>query len=343
MLRVYVIGKGRTMDPIISVIIPVYNTGDILKQTIESILNQTFKLYELILVDDGSKDISAKICDEYAEKDPRVVVIHKSNGGICEARNVGLKRAQGIYITFCDHDDLYDKNILQVEYDLITKTKSDFVGVGYQTIYDNSIRVSCNEFSCEGREDVDSRIFEMISSGAIDTVWNKLYSRNIIGTTRFNTNFKAGQEDIYFNLEIIRKCNMIHITKELLYYHYVRGWLSTSAGVHRETVESMLEVNNNIYEMLMPYVNNNNAMKYLIVQFQKLRTLCVYSVKAGYTMKEFCFLISRAKYKCYGIKFNYVKALGKKNYVVYSMLKKGLIKELYLIVFCFVSVQRWVR
>ena len=94
-------------DVKISVIVPVYNSEEYLPDTAASILNQSFEEFELILVDDGSKDRSGKICDELAQKDKRVKVIHKQNGGICSARNCALKLAKGEYIAFCDNDDMY--------------------------------------------------------------------------------------------------------------------------------------------------------------------------------------------------------------------------------------------
>lgn len=91
--------------PKVSVIIPVYNAQDFLDDTIKSVLNQTFKDFELLLVDDGSKDCSPEICDKYAVKDPRVKVFHKPNGGVSSARNLGLDNAKGEFIAFADNDD----------------------------------------------------------------------------------------------------------------------------------------------------------------------------------------------------------------------------------------------
>ena len=99
--------------PKISVIIPVYNTGGILGQTINSVLNQTFRDFELILVDDGSTDGSGEVCDSFAQQDPRVVVIHKKNGGVSSARNLGLENANGDYIGFIDGDDIIEKEMFQ--------------------------------------------------------------------------------------------------------------------------------------------------------------------------------------------------------------------------------------
>ena len=98
------------MDEKISIISPVYNVEDYLKDCVESILNQTYKNIELILIDDGSTDNSGKICDEYASKDNRVKIVHKKNGGLSSARNAGLDIATGDYIFFVDSDDFLYKN-----------------------------------------------------------------------------------------------------------------------------------------------------------------------------------------------------------------------------------------
>lgn len=97
----------------LSIIIPVYRAEDTLERCIGSILQQSFTSYELILVDDGSPDACPQLCDEYAGKDSRIHVIHKENGGLSDARNVGIKRAKGLYVTFIDSDDAIGENSLQ--------------------------------------------------------------------------------------------------------------------------------------------------------------------------------------------------------------------------------------
>ena len=101
---------GLKMEYKISVIIPVYNVEDYIRQSIDSVLNQTYKNLEIILVDDGSKDNSGKICDEYKNVDERIKVIHKINSGVSSARNVGIDIATGKYIMFLDSDDFLEKN-----------------------------------------------------------------------------------------------------------------------------------------------------------------------------------------------------------------------------------------
>ena len=113
------------MDPIISLIVPIYNVGKYLPKCIESILNQTFKNFELILVNDGSTDNSGVVCDDYAKKDTRIKIIHKSNGGVSSARNAGLYVAKGEYIGFVDPDDYIDKNMYEKLYRLCIDNNSD--------------------------------------------------------------------------------------------------------------------------------------------------------------------------------------------------------------------------
>lgn len=113
----------------ISVIVPVYNVEKYLRRCIDSILTQTFTDFELLLIDDGSKDESGKICDEYARKDERVRVFHKENGGVSSARNVGLDNARGEYISFCDADDWVDWSWLE---EFCNKLPCDMVVQGYK-------------------------------------------------------------------------------------------------------------------------------------------------------------------------------------------------------------------
>ena len=125
----------------ISIIVPVYNSEKYLPETAQSILKQSFSDFELILVDDGSKDGSGKICDQLAAKDTRIKVIHKTNGGICSARNAGLKEAAGEYIAFCDNDDIYLPGLLEDNYALAKKYDADVVRYSrsYRTVKDGKV------------------------------------------------------------------------------------------------------------------------------------------------------------------------------------------------------------
>lgn len=123
------------MNPTLSIIVPVYNVKEYLEKCIDSILNQSFKNFELILVDDGSTDGSEIICDEYALKDDRIKVIHKENGGQSSARNMGLDIAIGKYIGFVDSDDWIEIDMYEILYELITSSQKDIANVGIKFLY----------------------------------------------------------------------------------------------------------------------------------------------------------------------------------------------------------------
>lgn len=125
------------MNALISIIVPVYNFESCIRKCVDSILCQTYSNIELILVDDGSRDQSGAICDEYQRYDSRVKVLHKENGGTSEARNYGLDMAEGRYIGFVDGDDFIDPDFYQVLYDSITEYKTDISMVSYRQLKQN--------------------------------------------------------------------------------------------------------------------------------------------------------------------------------------------------------------
>ena len=126
------------MKDLISVIIPVYNVEKYIEKCIYSVINQTYKNIEIILVDDGSTDISGKICDDFEKKDYRIKVIHKKNGGLSDARNVGIDVSTGKYIVFIDSDDYVDKKHIEYLYNMITKNNADISICQFNIVYENS-------------------------------------------------------------------------------------------------------------------------------------------------------------------------------------------------------------
>lgn len=167
----------------ISVIVPVYNAEKYLHRCIDSILAQTFTDFELLLVDDGSKDCSAVICDEYAAKDVRVRVFHKENGGVSSARNLGLDNANGEWIAFCDADDYVENNWLDTYY-----TNFDNVDLVIQG-YSNDIYLKQYNFDCKGE--------------VIDVV-GKLYKKHILGFlhTKIFNNLVLKENKVRFDEKI---------------------------------------------------------------------------------------------------------------------------------------------
>jgi len=202
--------------PKVSVIVPVYNTEKYLPRCIDSILAQTFIDFELILIDDGSIDASGEICDEYAKKDSRIVVIHKENGGASAARNKGIEIAQGEWISFVDSDD-YLKNTFLSAFPMDRENHIEICGV---------LSFNGQSFSSFQKKTTYSggNIVEFYESlfkyRANTSVYAKIIKRNIIHENNiyFDTNITL-TEDTLFILKTLRYINIIHVIPQTNYYY----------------------------------------------------------------------------------------------------------------------------
>lgn len=209
----------------LSIIIPVYNAEKYLNKCIDSILNQSFKDFELLLIDDGSKDLSGKICDKYAEVDERVKVFHIQNGGPAKARNLGIKYATGIYIEFVDADDELIPEALENLY-ILTKNNPDIIIADSQIITaDEKVK---NIISIEKNDQINveeylKNLNTVRKATLLHYIWNKWYKRKLICENRiiFDENERLG-EDFLFNCEIIDKADCVWGTDILLYKYYKR-------------------------------------------------------------------------------------------------------------------------
>ena len=206
--------------PLISIIVPVYNVERYLPRCIESILRQTYTNFELILVDDGTPDRSGIICDRYAEKDSRIRVIHKENGGVSSARNAGIDAAKGEWLTFVDSDDWISNDYLLTLTNLITEDDFDLVVGGVES---RSINVSSNK-----RDDISISIRNINDHKNLEEIylwefWGpcvKLFSTNKIIENRikFPDGIAMGEDDIFVN-RYLKYCEKIHITFNTIYFY----------------------------------------------------------------------------------------------------------------------------
>lgn len=205
-------------QPLISVIIPVYNTAKYLHKCVDSVLSQTYTNLEIILVNDGSTDNSGKICDEYAQKDKRIKVIHKRNGGLSSARNAGIKMATGQFLSFIDSDDWVDKKFIEILYNLICKYKTEISCVGYYEVDNKGEHI---KQILSGNEDetvvINIKALEMGFSSLCFFACNKLFDKRLFR----QINFPEGQlyEDITAISSIFLKTKDIAITNVPLYYY----------------------------------------------------------------------------------------------------------------------------
>lgn len=200
----------------ISVIVPIYNAEKYLHRCIKRILAQDYTDYELLLIDDGSIDNSATICDEFAKYDNRIRVFHKENGGVSSARNWGLDKAIGEYIMFVDSDDYMLPGMLEVMLSTLESKKADLVicgttetGGGYwRPIAD--VNYSINQLK--------ESFVSLLHTELLSPPWNKIYKKEIIGSNRFCEDISFG-EDLLFNIQYLEKCENISLIKESPFYH----------------------------------------------------------------------------------------------------------------------------
>lgn len=205
----------------ISIIAPVYQVEKYIGQCIESVINQTFKNFELILIDDGSKDKSGNICDEYAKRDKRIHVVHTENKGAASARNRGLDLATGKYIAFVDGDDYLAENMLDKLYKVITQENCDVVVCDFLNLHanpDKDFSLQLSDSKVSGRE-ILSHLKNQKNYGVWTIVWNKLYKKEILKDLRF----PEGKyfEDEIFSDQLYLRCNEVQVISDVLYYHRV--------------------------------------------------------------------------------------------------------------------------
>ncbi|WP_413854238.1 glycosyltransferase family 2 protein [Candidatus Ruminimicrobium bovinum] len=236
-------------NALISVIIPVYNVEKYLSRCIDSVINQTYKNLEIILIDDGSTDNSGKICDEYAIKDNRIKVIHKQNGGVSSARNIGLDVAKGNYIGFVDSDDYIENDMYEILYELLVRNQTDISCCNKFVLKKNKFVVSESFPTKDGILSFD----DVLNDSKHDFyIWNKLFNKNLIGNVRFNEQLTLG-EDLLFTYQVLQKIRNIAFYKEAKYYYCDNSNSITRIRVFKkEYINQIL-----FYEKLLNYCEKN--------------------------------------------------------------------------------------
>ena len=205
---------------LVSIIVPVYNVEQYLKRCVESILLQTHKDIEVILVDDGSKDASGAICDRYGESDIRVKVIHKSNGGLSSARNEGLKIATGSFIAFVDSDDYISSTMIEHLLNDINKYDADISTIGY-CLFDDSNKPNANISERIEVFDKITAIKLLFSKEKFcNFAWNKLYKKELFDNIWFPVGRKM--EDLGTTYLLFDKCRVITYNASSEYFYYQR-------------------------------------------------------------------------------------------------------------------------
>lgn len=260
------------MEKKISVIVPVYKVEKYLERCIESILNQTYKNLEIILVDDGSPDKCGEICDEYAKKDKRIKVLHKENGGLSSARNEGIKVATGEFVTFVDSDDYLNKDMYKILYENIENTQSDVSACNlfYEYEDENNRIEKVNKDDLKKEYNNIDAIKELLKNERIyNYAWNKLYKKELFENIKYPEGKKM--EDLGTTYLLFEKSKKIVYDSTALYYYVQRGGsIVSSAGekFYLDLLELLIERYRYLrekYETLRKELDYNFVFNILVI------------------------------------------------------------------------------
>lgn len=208
------------MDKLVSIIVPVYNVAAYLEECILSLISQSYRNLEIILVDDASPDNCGAICDSYAARDSRVRVIHKENGGAASARNAGLDAARGAYICFVDSDDTVESDYIRHLVHTLEEACADAATCGF-TFWDRNgkaVRTGSTEpgvFSCE------AFMLRFLEDWSCSLLWNKIFTREAVGKIRMDEGHKV--DDEYFTYQVCMNCSRVAVSHQCLYHYRLRA------------------------------------------------------------------------------------------------------------------------
>ena len=234
----------------VTIIIPVYNVESTLRRCVDSVINQTYRNVEVVLVDDGSKDNSPAICDEYSLRDSRVTVLHKKNGGLSSARNAALDSPlTGDFLTFVDSDDWLELSAIEECVAIVESNKLD--ALLYDCLMTGSEKVSSAKKLHEIQILIDKDILQFFMyhstrSSRLYSVCCGIYKKELIGNLRFR-NGKA-YEDMDFKYKLLNKSKRVGITKTQYYYYYVATGTTTTSGLKKRDFD-LRESNNILCEL----------------------------------------------------------------------------------------------
>lgn len=253
----------------VSIIVPVYNMEKYLKKCVDSLINQKLNEIEIILVDDGSKDNSPKICEELAEKDKRIIVIHKENGGLSDARNEGLKLATGDYIGFVDSDDYVSINMYKEMYNIALELDCDIVSCDIYEVKNNCLSERKINILENNVIDHTAMIGILENSNTTNILWfvcRNLYKANLLKDNNiyFSMETPIG-EDSVFNLKAFYNCKRYCHINQYFYYYVQNPNSITNTRFKSKLLYSL----NNIYKEKVLFVNNSTISEIFLKDLYK--------------------------------------------------------------------------
>ena len=220
--------------PLVSIIVPVYNAAKTIDRCVNSILNQEYRDFELLLLDDGSTDDSGEICDAFAKKDPRVRVLHKANSGVSDTRNRGIARARGKYLQFADSDDWITPEATKFLVQAVTEHGCDMVIADFYRVIGERVsqKGSIEEEGVMEQTDFAIKMMQKPADFYYGVLWNKLYKRSIIEKHHLRMDSSVSWcEDFMFNLEYVRHAKTIYALRIPVYYYVKTKGSLVSQGI----------------------------------------------------------------------------------------------------------------
>ena len=306
-------------EHLISIIIPVYNVEDYINRCIESVINQSYKNLEIILVDDGSTDNSGKICDTYKLKDDRIIVLHKNNGGLSDARNKGLDISKGDFIGFVDGDDIIHKDMYKILLDQLLKNNADLSICRYKRFSDEDERAIINETRRNIYNDRLNNVKAKLSNNeyALNKCLStkifsvsaciKLYKKELFDEIRFPNYIEM--EDWAIIVDLMLMAKQIVLVDEFLYYYY-RRTNSIMNGNFKPSdlqLDSVFKRNLNLIDQYFPKLHNQAKTNltshyfYIIDKIIKSNVIDKYKNEFYGTLsklrKEFWFIMIKSKHR----------------------------------------------
>ena len=265
-------------NELVSVILPIYNVELYLKECIESVIGQSYKNLEIILVDDGSTDQSPYICDEYAKIDSRIKVIHKKNGGLSDARNVGIQASSGAYIALVDSDDLIAQSFIEELYECCIKSNAMIAVCAYSKFSnEDEIIISNNQGNAQiisGRELV-KQIYRGQAGKFGFVAWNKLYSRKLFDSVQYP--FGRIYEDTFTTYKLFLNSNQIALLNKSLYFYRIRPESIMSARVSLKKIKDGVDADASVVKYF--YENRDcELLSYMSSLFCKQAILSYYKI-----------------------------------------------------------------
>ena len=305
------------MNPSVSVILPVYNTAQYLAFSIDSILQQTFSDFELIIVDDGSTDNSGTIAENYRIKDNRITVIHTENRGLSSARNIGLANSSGKYISFVDSDDFIDIKFLEILVKELEENESDIAVVKYKEVYDHILINSQPNNYNTNTVTKNDYLLGIYTTNSINYIvsWNKLYKRHLFNDVLFPLG--KLHEDEFTTYKLVLCSDKITIIDVPLYYYFtnLNGITKSKYSIKRLDIIEALEERISYFKLL------NNPKLVTLAEENYYRTLLktYYLVKQNIANEKDCLVMLRYKIKNmnkslnsnkFSFKFNVIRVIS---------------------------------